>query len=270
MKTAKAMTKITTGGCPNFRHLSLFTILSLTYVASVACFAGEVTKTTSLKRGPASAFEEEVLTVPLETKPVVKTIFAEDDAGVMKGMKDSLASWEATEEYAKTWHLESTNLYNTPSTSDKKKFISKNLLRYADKRLSGEMRNAEEGTTMHSVASVEKSLRPNANVAVNKYISLKFKARVLQGKAIMEVRNPWVDCNATVTANGKMKVLTKKDFNQLGTSTGVEYNVNEAQYIAFIDQEITKNIKARLSSTTAAGVDADKRLEMNASFPFNL
>lgn len=259
--------KIKANRCQKFRHLSLCTILSL---LTSTVFCAEVNRV-AIKRAPSSAIEEEVLTAPIEQKVFIKTIFAEDDAGVMKEMRDSLSSWDKTEEYAKKWNLQSTGLYHTPTTSEKGKFISKNLVRYADKRLAGEMKNAEEGSALYTARNVEKSLRPNASVPVSKYISLKFKARVLQGKAIMEVRNPWIDCNATVSANGRAKLLTKKDFKELGTSTGVEYNVNESQWIAFVDQEVTNNIKARLSSTGQPnGNDADKRFEMNASFPFNL
>jgi hypothetical protein len=240
----------------------MFFLISLTVQA--------LDKIDSPSRAPAGAFEEEVLTIPLEQKAIIQTLFAEDDAGVMKGIKDQMNSWDDIESYSKKWDLGSTHLYKTPSSKDKAKFITKNLLKYADKRFAGEVKNAEAGSAFHSVGKVEKSLRPNATVAVSKYINLKFKARVLQGKAIMEVRNPWIDCNATVSANGKMRVLTKKDFKQLGTSTGVEYNVNESQWIAFVDQEVTNNVKARLSTTTQSGIDADKRLEMSASFPFNL
>ena len=87
----------------------------------------------------------------------------------------------------------------------------------------------------------------------------------------MDVRNPWIECSATIKANGKAKILTKKDFKQIGTSSGLEYGISESQWVAFVDQEITKNIKARLSSTTMPnGDDADKKIELNASFPFNL
>jgi hypothetical protein len=266
MKIVNLKEKLAACRCPNFRHLSLFTVLS---VLSFSAFSLEYKVANS--RSPASAFDEEVLTVPLEQKVMIQSLFAEDDAGVMKGMRDSLSSWQDIEDYAQRWDLQSTHLYNTPTTKEKTKYITKNLLRYSDKRLAGEMKNAEEGSTLHTVGKVEKSLRPNASVPISRYVSLKFKVRVLQGKAIMDVKNPWIECNATVGANGKAKILTKKDFNQLGTSSGVEYNVNEAQWIAFVDQEITKNIKARMSSTSMPnGVDADKRLELTASFPFNL
>ncbi|MFA6236826.1 MAG: hypothetical protein WC635_05810 [Bacteriovorax sp.] len=266
MKIVNLKQESATKGCQNFRQLSVFIILSLLSVTASA-----FTTRDGASRMPASAFDEEVLTVPLEQKAVVQSLFAEDDAGVMKGARDQLNTWEETEEFSKRWDLDSTNVYKTPTTKAKTKFITKNLMRYTDKRIAGEVKNADEGSTFHAVGKVEKSLRPNASVAMSKYISLKFKARVLQGKAIVEVRNPWVDANATISANGKTKLLTKKDFNQLGTSTGVEYNVKEAQWIAFVDQEISKNVKARLSSTTQPnGDDADKRLEMSASFPFNL
>lgn len=266
MKTVNLKRKLETEGCTKFRHLSLFIILSF---VSTTAFSFEHKVANS--RSPASAFEEEVLTAPIEKKPMVESLFAEDDAGVMREMRDSLNSWQNTEDYNQRWNLESTHLHKTPTTKEKTLFISKNLLRYADKRLAGEVKNAEEGSTLHKVGRVEKSLRPNAAVPVTKYVSLKFKARVLQGKAIMEVKNPWVELNATVKADGKAKILTKKDFNQLGTSAGVEYSVKETQWVAFIDQTVTSNIKARLSSTTLPnGNDADKKIEMMASFPFNL
>jgi hypothetical protein len=266
MKTVKLEGKLRTYNCPNFRQVYLFMLSSL---FSLSAYSLDYRVATS--RAPASAFDEEVLTVPLEQKVLVQTIFAEDDAGVMKEMRDTLNSWQNTENYADKWNLQSTNLYNTPATREKRVFITKNLMRYVDKRLAGEMKNAEEGSTMYSVGNVEKSLRVNASIPVSKYISFKFKARVLQGKAIMDVRNPWIECSATIKANGKAKILTKKDFKQIGTSSGLEYGISESQWVAFVDQEITKNIKARLSSTTMPnGDDADKKIELNASFPFNL
>lgn len=225
----------------------------------------------TVSRSPASAFDEDVLVVPLvEQRISIQTIFAEDDAGVMKGMKDQLNSWDAIESYSQKWNLGSTNLYKTPSTKEKTHYITGNLLKYTDKRLAGEIKNSEEGSALHSVAKIEKTLRPNATVGVSKLITIKFNARVLEGKATMEIRNPWIECNTIVNINGKVKVLTKKDYAQLGTSAGLEYAVNESQLVAFVNQEITQNIKAKLSSTSRTNDDADKRLEMMATFPFNL
>lgn len=252
--------------CLNILQLSMLTICTL---LSLNLSAGEA------RRTPA-AIEEEVLTLPFEKEvPTMEVLFAEDDAGIMKDMKATVNRWEQTEEFARVWKLESTNLYNTPDSSEKSKYLSKQMFRFADKRLSGEVKNAEEGSTMHKIGKVEKSMKPNASVGVNKYISLKFKARVLQGKAIVEVRNPWIETNATVSASGNTRLQAKKDFKELGLSSGAEYSMSNSEWVAFVDQAITENVKARLSSTQESkekifSNDADAKAEITASFPFNL
>lgn len=224
----------------------------------------------SLTRKPA-AVDEEVLTVPLSQNDSFFTndnMFAEDDAGVMKDMKASLGAWEAAEEYARIWDLEDTGLYTTPTTTQKSKYIAKKMLRYADKRFSGEMKKAGEGSALYSMSKVEKNLRPNAAVNVSKDFGFKFKARVLQGKVIVDVKNPWIECNATVSANGKAKLITRKEFKEAGLVSGAEYSVNDSSLLTYIDQQVTDNLKARVSNIN--GNDADSRVEMTASFPFNL
>lgn len=254
--------------CLNFKQ---FQVLGFCFFTSLSVHAQEVAErsVSSVNRAPA-AVEEEVLTVPLNEDSFFTNdnMFAEDDAGVMKDMKDNLHNWEKTEAYSKAWNLQRTGLYTTPTASEKGKYISKRMLRYADKRLSGEMKKADEGSTLHRVSKVEKNLRPNASVNMSKNFGLKFKARVLQGKAIMEVKNPWVECNATVSANGRAKFITKKEFKELGLASGAEYSLTESQFLTYIDQQLTDNIKARVSNTS--GNDAESRVEMTASFPFNL
>lgn len=265
MKSMKTIKLKNLHTCLNFKHSMLVIFASLSFSLSAADAVNK-----SASRAPA-AVDEEVLTIPFNNEDNFFTndnMFAEDDAGVMRDMKANLNSWEKTEEYARVWDLQRTGLYVTPTASEKGKYISKRLLRYADKRLSGEMKKADEGSTLHKVSRVEKNLRPNASVNVSKNFGLKFKARVLQGKAIMEVKNPWIECNATVSANGKAKLITKKEFKELGLASGAEYSVNDDQFLTYIDQQLTDNIKARVSNTS--GNDADSRVEMTASFPFNL
>lgn len=262
MKTMTTATLKNLHRCLTFKH-------SLCALFAFAAFQVNAADTNKMSRKPA-AVEEEVLTVPLHEESFFTNdnMFAEDDAGVMKDMKASLSGWEKTEEYVTLWDLKSTGVYTTPTASQKAKYISKKMLRYADKRLSGEMKKADEGSTLHRMSKVEKNLRPNASVNVSKNFGFKFKARVLQGKAIMEVKNPWVECSAQVSANGKAKLITRKEFKSLGLASGAEYSVNDSEMLTYIDQQITDNVKARLSNTS--GNDADSRLEMTASFPFNL
>ena len=253
--------------CLNFRQTLCAVFICLCFTLN----ADDTKKVSeSISRKP-SAVEEEMLTIPLiqnESFFTNENMFAEDDAGVMRDLKASLRSWESTEEYARVWDLKDTGLYSTPTTEQKSQYILKKMLRYADKRLSGEMRRAEEGSTLHSMSRVEKNLRPNASVNVSKNFGFKFKARVLQGKVIVDVKNPWIECNATMSANGRARITTRKDFKEVGMSSGAEYSVNDSSLLTYIDQQVTDNVKARVSNTS--GDNADSRLEMMASFPFNL
>ena len=74
MKTMKLRQKLEMRGCPKLRHLSVFIILSLLSYSSFS-FEHKVGNS----RTPASAFDEEVLTVPVEIKSISQTLFAEDD-----------------------------------------------------------------------------------------------------------------------------------------------------------------------------------------------
>jgi hypothetical protein len=267
MKTMIMKSKKNLHNCLTFRQ----SLCALFACISFSLSATEIKKeSNTLSRKPA-AVEEEVLTVPLSMDKGFFTndnIFAEDDAGVMKDMKASLGAWEAAEEYARVWDLEDTGMYETPTTTQKGQYIAKKMLRYADKRFAGEMKKANEGSALYSMSRVEKNLRPNASVNVSKNFGLKFKARVLQGKVVVDVKNPWIECNATVAANGKAKLITRKEFKDAGLASGAEYSVNDSSLLTYIDQQVTDNVKARISNTN--GVDADSRLEMMASFPFNL
>lgn len=240
------------------------------------CFSSSAHELMSKQSRKIASVEEEVLTVPVTKSTFSKeVIFQEDDSGVMKGMKEDLYEWEKRREFAELWDLEGIQFYEAPTANDQKKYLGKKVLRYLDRRLNGEMKKAQEGSTLHSIRTVEKSLRPDATVAMTKNFSVKFKFRALQGKLITDFRNPWVESNLTLGANGKVKFITKKHFKELGLTGGTELSVTESTLLAYIDQEFTQNIKGRVSTYQENGMnifgnDADTRVEIVASFPFNM
>lgn len=240
------------------------------------CFSSSAHEVSHKKSRKIASVEEEVLTVPVTKSTFSKeVIFQEDDSGVMKEMKEFSYEWEKRREFAELWDLEGIEFYEAPTQDDQKKYFSKKVLRYLDRRLNGEMKKAQEGSALHSFKTVEKSLRPDATVAMSKNFSVKFKFRALQGKLITDFRNPWVESNITLGANGKMKFITKKHFKELGLTGGTEFSITESALLAYLDQDFTQNIKGRVSTYQEHGVnifgnDSDARVEVIASFPFNL
>ncbi|MCO4793165.1 MAG: hypothetical protein KC493_05615 [Bacteriovoracaceae bacterium] len=236
----------------------------------------ELEKSEKVGRSPANFIPDtEIEPIPLQNRIWLQNLLVEDNSGVLASIRANIQGWEATEEYAKNWNLESTGLYDTPKRATKKAFLNKWLLKYFDKRLAGEIRNSQEGSTLHAVGKVHQTLRPNTEVGLTKKIKVKFKARVLQGRAIARVENPWVDTHATVNIDGEVNVQMKKSLSDIGVTAGINYNANEGRYLAHVDKKLTEKITARVSSNQKDDemmfdVDekVDKRLEFFFHTPF--
>jgi hypothetical protein len=179
-------------------------------------------------RGPSNFVpDDQIQPLPLESKSWTQQILIEDDAGVLAGVRKNLSDWQDTQEYARAWNLGSTGVYDVESVDEKKAYLQKMILKYADKRLSGEVKNAEEGSALHSVGQAQRALKPNAEAAISDNIKLKFKARILQGKAIMEVKNPYVQYTTTANLKGEVNLDASKEFKELGVNTNANYRADE-------------------------------------------
>jgi hypothetical protein len=292
--------------CQKFSHIakSLASITAIVCICSVKAEELNLNQLNHNKviatRGPSSFIpNDEIQVAPEKEKSWMASILVPDDAGVLNSVKSNLDSWQATEDYAKTWNLESTGLYTVKSTEDKKEYLNSKVLKYFDKRLSGEIKKSEKGSTLRRVATAQKALRPKAAVAVSQNIKVKFKAKVLQGKAMMKVDNPYVDYNAEVTAAGEMNmkmaksfkdygVYTKMDydikadqmnmkmekrFDDIGASTHLDYDLTNKSYLTYVDKQLSQSLKARVSSSQsekemAFTENADKKVQLFFNTPF--
>jgi hypothetical protein len=276
--------------CLKFGHLS---VLCLSLISGTFSFAGTIPEddmenivmlqmlNPSLKvrgRGPSNFVpDDEIQPLPLENKTWTQQILIEDDAGVLVGVRKDLAEWQETQEYARTWNLQSTGVYDVETIDQKKAYLQKMILKYADKRLSGEVKNAEAGSALHSVGQAQKALKPNVEASVTENIKLKFKARVLQGKAIMEVRNPYIQYSTTANLKGEINLDAAKEFKELGVNTSanyradednlkvhvvktfkdldvqasIDYQVSEETWTASLQKPLYKNLIGRVSSSQA-------------------
>lgn len=238
--------------CIRFGQLVLFLVVT---VVSVESWAGELQVDQlnpyykSLERAPSSYVpNQEVEIGPVENVIWMDKIFVEDSAGVLVNMRDSLSSWESTDEYAQLWNMKSTGLYETPDMEARKKFINQRLLKYVDKRISGEIRHAKKGSAWAKVGEVQQALKPNTTVKMNKYFTLKIKGKVLEGKVIFTIRNPFLQLNSYVKLNGKTKLHTGKNFKSIRLQTSLDYHVNEGRWIASVDKKITDHVGARYTA----------------------
>ena len=268
-------------------RLKISHLLILLVASSQVCAGEDMTKaqnekmlnslnpyTKSVSRSPGNFVpDEEASDLPSNVVLWYENILVPDQAGVMNRMRSTYQSWEKTEEYARNWNVESTGLYDIKEQEDRVKLFNRQILKYVDKRLSGEIKNAEEGSTLHTVGHVQKALKPQTKVEVSKYFKLKFKARPIQGRGFMIVENPWLNNSTTVKINGNVNININKDISSLGLKANLDYEVNEGLYVASLNKKITNEITARVTSSQSHGemafIDFDQqKFELFYSLPF--
>ena len=219
------------------------------------------------ERSPDSFVPDEGLEVPPPHKKHWMTkIFVEDSSGVMKSIQSNIRKWEELEEYGRHWNLHSSGLYKTPERDAKRRYLEKRLLKYADKRLSGEIKRAEEGTTLRSIKNAHDALRPSAKAQLTKNVKLRLKARLLQGEARLFVENPYVDFYTYFGLSGETSLNMGRTISSLDIKTSVDYKIDEGRWQACIERPLSHSLKARVSSTQSDkdmmfSGESDQRLE---------
>lgn len=225
-------------------------------------------------RAPANFIpDDQIEPLPLEQRLWIQEILVEDEAGVLETTRNNFEHWRQKEEYVRQWNIEPTGNLVTPTKEWQRGYLMKQLLKYADKRLSGEIKQAEEGSTFHSIGQAEKALSPKAEAQISKLVSIKLRAKVLQGKAILLVNNPWVEANAEMKLSGSVNVHFGKELKDLGVKTAMDFHVKDGIYIARIEKSLTPEIMARFSASqdfdkAPFKKESDSRIELTYSRGF--
>lgn len=227
----------------------------------------------SAGRMPASFVpNDDVALAPMEQELWINRVLIEDDAGVLSRMQQNFKSWEQTDKYAEQWNLSSTGLYVTPTDEERKSYLSKELLQYIDKRVSGEVKRAEEGSALHTVGQVQEAMKPNTTVEVSPLLKFRFRARVIQREVRLLVENPWLECNAKANLSGDLEVNLAKNLDY-GVRANLFYKVNEGYWVTSFSKSLTNNLSGVVSSYAtdkqmAFSEDANTTVQLVFSQPF--
>ncbi len=211
---------------------------------------------------------ENIDTVTLESDEFwINEVLVEDDAGVLRSIKDTVNNWESKEDYIVVWNQENSGVVSIPNDDSKKNYLTKQLLKYFDKRLSGEIKHADKGSTLYNVGTVHNALKPSSKVDIAPNIKIKFKARVIQGNGAIIIENPFVKCEANFNYRGEAEVRVAKDIKSVDVIAETKYLVKDEHWITSISHKISSDVTGRVSSKqrmneTPANKSADKRVEV--------
>ena len=92
-------------------------------------------------------------------------------------------------------------------------------------------------------------MNPKAEIALFGKIKIKTKARILEGRAIFQVKNPWAKVNFSTNLKGNMDMEVARDIKALKLKTALHYKMSEGHWSVAIDRSLTQNLRARISSS---------------------
>lgn len=241
--------------CLTFIHcLWLCSLASLSPMIKAQVLAKKRVHHKAITRGPASYIpQDDVEPPPSELDSWANHIFVHDSAGVLENVRATFASWRDREDYARQWNLMSTGNYEVPDSNFRRAFFQRQLLRYMDKRVTGGIKAAKKDSTLHKIAKVQNSLRPSTEASISKNIKVKFKARVLRGRLIMRVDNPWVDYRTEFSLTGNVNMWVHRKIEWADLTTRFNYQPLEGSYVADFDRPLMENVVARYSFRQPAG-----------------
>ena len=184
-----------------------------------------------------------------QTKGMYHYLTIEDNKGILKDTKNQIQDWDRNEEFVRNWSLDGFGNYKITNFEEKKKYLDKRIIKYFDKRLSGEIKRAEEGTTLHRVGQLQKALKPSAVIKVSDHFKFKFKGRILEGEAKIMLDSTFFKYQTEVNRKGEVNMKLYRSFDEIGLHSEANYNPNDKVWVTSISKKLPHNITAQLSSS---------------------
>lgn len=122
------------------------------------------------------------------------------------------------------------------------------MLKYLDKRISMQVKTADEGSGWHAVGKAQKGLKPKVSARLFNNVDLKVRGKILLGRIKFGLRNPYFENWLQVNYKGNFNFLLSKNFSKANIKFNAKYQVSEGKYNLEANKKITKNVALVLSS----------------------
>ncbi len=200
-------------------------------------------------RFPASYLQSDMGPVP---DMITGEILQEDDSGVLDSMRQNFEHWQAQETFADQWNLESTGLYVFPNQNEKRAYFQRMMLKYVDKRVSGELKKQQNDPTnpnMQQVATINNIVQPAGGMVLGHGVKFKIRARPIQGRVFLIIQNPIMDYETKMSLDGRVIMSATRNIESLGIRSGINYDMHYHSWEAHVDKQLTETLMARASSS---------------------
>jgi hypothetical protein len=225
-----------------------------------------------VSRKPANFVpDDDLIVVPMTVERNFYQEFNEKHKDQFRASRLRLENWIAQEQYAQDYGLEDAGFIELPTVEVKERFFRRNYLRFIQKDVERSNNETLQDITRQWTADDEidsiknneqrsdfivKAKRSSGRKVIKatetvKVAGQKFKfdiqPRLEMGMVKIRLDIKYIHVRAWVGVNGNQEINMNKTFKATGTSTLVNYYIEQNRVLAAVDQTITDHWSARLT-----------------------
>lgn len=209
---------------------------------------------------------ENVGVSPLYIRSWYQAFYEEDDRGTLSKIKNSMSEWDYMDQLVENHDLANEVRGNV----NRRKFITENMLKFFERKISEEGKKPEGNYTFMAVAKMNNGLRPAASIGLSNTFKFRFKGQLLQGNGTVIVVNPYLDFNVKMDLRKGTFVEGSKKLETLNVTSTVNYNLKDGLATFKVKREIARDLNADVTyengpSTHNAG-DVSLKLMYSRAF----
>lgn len=249
-------------------------LLATTLCFTCKCFANDSSR---VSRKPANFVpDDDLIVVPMVIERNFIQDFHHKHDDEFKSARKKLHHWITQEQYAKDYGLENSGIVTLPTVEEKENFLQRHYLRFLSKDVERSTNKGLQNTLeswsaddeIDSITAFEQhekvivkarkaqgreTLRSSKSVKVGKS-NMKFGMQVRPeiGMAKFTVKSKYFYARAWVGVNGNQELNVQKTFKSTGTTSFVNYYIDESRLLAAVDQKIVNHLSMRFTHSKDA------------------
>ena len=172
--------------------------------------------------------------------------------------RETLKTWTKSREYANKWNLKQHNL---PSQEKQNAYAQKQFRRYLERQIKNKLERPVKRREYAGRFPEQKTLDSKLNMSFFDDFEFRFKTRVLQGKAFMVLKNPYLDFITTASASRGIDMKLGKSIDEIGVQTHLSYT-SKGHWNANINKSITGTINAQVSRISGNAISDETTVQL--------
>jgi hypothetical protein len=260
------------------RHYQVFKQLSAVYLLVLSSLGlAQATSEVLMVRAPASYVpDDDVIVRPVENEvSFYQQFVASDTSEEVLVSRNQIKVWNENQQFADQYGLDSSltgSAFFVPTPDEKFEYFKDRYMRYLrqrgeqplkdmpknwyqDYRASNEVDTIDEMESRfkrthksNSSSSILPGALKEKEISIWKQTRIIFQPRLDQGLVVVGIRGPIAYARAWVGVNGRTEINVQKSIDSIGFRIMFNYYTDTGRYFTSLDQRLTENIYARVTS----------------------